>query len=204
MRPRSNSDTQWPKILKWQALYNVHVSNNAIAHCTYITPWHVLWIYLETWQSWGSCKKIPKAIFFGLSTWFCWLVCQVLQEILDNNKAWPIQGFNGLCKLGSATQQLHSNNDCKKKGNFEHLKNWRSVVLLCFDNKILSASLQHTVTIYEYLQRDRVSVSGKPTEIKDTNCLDNYRVWLSSIMWEVWLICTARSRLSDNCLLSNC
>lgn len=99
-------------------------------------------------------------------------------NILDNNQAWPIQEFNGLYKLGSATQQLHSNNDCKKKGNLGHLKNWRSVALLCLDYKILSASLQYTAKIYEYSQRDRVSVSGKATEIKDTNCLDNYRVWL--------------------------
>jgi len=61
----------------------------------------------------------------------------------------------------------------------------------------------YTETIYEYSQIDSISVSGKATEIKDTNCLDNYRVGLSrgSIMWEVWLICTARSRLSDYCLL---
>lgn len=71
---------------------------------------------------------------------------------------------------------MHSNNDCKRNCNLEHLKNWRSVALLYLDYKILSASLQYTATIYEYSQRDRVSVSGKATEIKDTNCLDNYRV----------------------------
>lgn len=118
-----------------------------------------------------QAKSHSNSLFVGFTAMF-------YRIFLDNNKAWPIQGFNGLCKLGSATQQLHLNNDCKKKGNLGHLKNWRSVALLCLNYKILSASLQYTAKIYEYSQRDRVSVSGKATEIKDTNCLDNYRVWL--------------------------